>query len=183
MESLKPLTSGFRADTLARSWVGIAALVLKCLTRKSPMRLIVMGAFLILAISAAIVAQFPMEQPVALHQNHPNPLCLQVDTATCILFKMSRAPYLTLEVWTLGTTALLRNLIKEHPAAGLHMVCCDGRDDSGQFVADEIYPYATTVADSFGRAVVLADILVARVGCGGACEGNTWRRLKAFYGR
>ncbi len=147
------------------------------------MRLILMAGFLILAISTAVLAQFPMQQSFVLHQNEPNPFCAQVDTTTCILFEMSRAAYVTLEVWTPDTTAVLRSLVKGYLAAGFHMVCWDGRDNSGQFVADAIYPYVMTVADSLGGPTVFADTLVATVECGTACEGNTWGRLKALYDR
>ena len=77
----------------------------------------------------------------------------------------------------------MRSLIKEYLAAGLHMISWDGRDNSGQFVADGIYPYVMTVADSLGSPVVFADTLVATVECGAAREGKTWGRLKSLYDR
>jgi len=142
-----------------------------------------MAGFLIFAISTAVLAQFPMQQSFVLHQNDPNPFCPQVDTATCIVFEMSRAAYVTLEVWTPDTTAVLRSLIKEYLAAGVHMVSWDGRDSSGEFVADGVYPYVTTVADSLGGAIIFSDTLVATVECGTAREGSTWGRLKSLYDR
>ncbi len=147
------------------------------------MRLNLTAGFVILAISTAVLAQLPMQQSFVLHQNDPNPFCPQGDTASCILFEMSKAAYVTLEVWSPDTTAVLRSLIKEHLAAGLHMVRWDGRDNSGQFVADATYPYVMTVADSLGGPIIFADTLVATVECGTPCEGTTWGRLKALYDR
>ncbi len=175
-----PRSSGFGQNTLASQLDRISTSMWNGPARRRAMRLPLTLPSLVVVISTAVLAQFPMQQSFVLHQNDPNPFCPRAHTATCILFEMSEAPYATLEVWTPDTSAVLSSLIREYLAAGLHMVCWDGRDDSGQFVTDGMYPYIMTVADSLGGAIIFADTLIATVECRTACEGSTWGRLKTL---
>lgn len=92
------------------------------------------GEFKITGVTA--VEEAPIINHYELVQNYPNPF----NPSTTIKFNMPEANYVSLKVYNmLGQE--IRSLIKEHKAAGTHIITWDGKDNYGNNVSSGAYLY------------------------------------------
>ncbi len=140
----------------------------------------VLATILLLACSA--LAQPPGE--FVLHQNEPDPFCLEVfPNGTAIRFELPQNAHVRLEVSSPDTTSVVRTLIDGNLITGYHEVIWDGRDTLGEVVEDGAYPYTMTAAEAPGGPVLYEETLVATVSCGSPVDEITWGCIKAVYRR
>ncbi len=145
--------------------------------RRINMKLIAIALTAVVLLATLASAQLP--DSLALHQNEPDPFCVDdLPGKTAIRFELPQALQTRLEVWNPDTTYVVRTLIEGHLAAGVYEIVWDGRDALGEFVEAGAYPYTMTV--SFD--IVSFEIMrVATMSCDTPVRESTWGAIKAWF--
>lgn len=77
----------------------------------------------------------------SLYKNYPNPF----NPITVISFGIPKTAHVLLEIKNWWNSETIRTLLDKELCAGVHQVCWDGKDDSGQCVTNNLYSYQLTV--------------------------------------
>jgi hypothetical protein len=138
--------------------------------------------FFVVAALLVVPAAGQVPDEFELYQNDPNPFCnASRNYVTAFSFFCSEDAFVTLQVLSSDTVAVLAELVCDTTAAGYHSIPWDGRDDGGALLAQGDYPYVMTAYVGRPPVFDFADTLVATIECVVPVHEASWGRVKAGH--